>query len=250
MDIKGDSEKSLKVCRICFAGETEISSDAKELKNEVLLKQICNCKGSMKYVHETCLIKWLQTKNIKFCELCLQEYDISYEFGSLKEITMNGLKYAFKDKRKLLRGMLYSLYLWIFFRRFMHMIISIFKFVKTCVSSSIRSIQARRQKTTRIMIDLLTVLRSPQLDSLDHFNWEPSVIHWLTNKNQFWQTSLKKFKDVLSVHSMLRTFIGLISFLYRVFIFVQMCCLGYGESLRIKKYINFMLINSRKIKIN
>lgn len=49
---------------------------------------------------------------------------------------------------------------------------------------------------------------------------------------------------------MVTTTIGLIGFFYRVFIFIQMCCLGYGESLRIKKYVKYILMNSRKIKIN
>lgn len=87
------------------------------------------------------MVKWLQTKNTKCCELCLKDYDISYEFGSLKEIVMRGFKYAFKDKRRLLRGLLYALYLWIFFRRFLHMIQSSSKFLKACLLKSLNKVQ-------------------------------------------------------------------------------------------------------------
>lgn len=125
-------------------------------KDEILLKQICNCKGSLKYVHESCLIKWLQTKNTKCCELCLRDYDISYEFGSFTEIMMRGVRYVFKDKRRLLRGLLYALYLWIFFRRFMHMIQSSIKFIKHIVIKilgkfSMPKMRAAQQSTKKLV---------------------------------------------------------------------------------------------------
>jgi len=61
---------------------------------------------------------------------------------------------------------------------------------------------------------------------------------------------VSNIRNALSVQSILSHVVSLIGFLYRVFIFVQMCCLGYGESLRLKKYINFVLINSRKLRVN
>lgn len=116
-------------------------------KEEVLLKQICNCKGSLKYVHESCLIQWLRTKNTKSCELCMRDYDISYEFGSASEILLRGLKYAFKDKRRLLRGLLYALYLWIFFRRFIHMIKSSLKFTRRLFVKSLYNLQQNQRQS-------------------------------------------------------------------------------------------------------
>ena len=86
----------------------------------------------MKYVHESCLIKWLTHKNTQRCELCLQQYNITYEFGSLREILFKAIEYALRDKKRLLSGMLYALYLWIFFKRLFHMILGILKFVKNC----------------------------------------------------------------------------------------------------------------------
>jgi hypothetical protein len=119
------SDQNQRVCRICFAGEeinySPKSVEEKDLslnlsarirsteannasikskdekvdlvpyvKNEILLKEICKCKGTLKYVHESCLIKWLTQANTQKCELCLQSYNITYEFGSVREIAKNG----------------------------------------------------------------------------------------------------------------------------------------------------------------
>ena len=68
------------------------------------------------------------------------------------------------------------------------------------------------------------------------------------------QKCIVNVKSLISPQALLSSVVGMISFLYRVFILVQMCYLGYGEVLRIKKYlnyfINFVVVNSRQIKIN
>mmetsp|Transcript_6758 Transcript_6758/g.11343 ORF Transcript_6758/g.11343 Transcript_6758/m.11343 type:complete len:105 (+) Transcript_6758:616-930(+) len=84
----------------------------------------------MKYVHESCLVKWLnQTCKMK-CEVCKFDYNISYENGSLAQNISFALRSAFRDKRRLVRTLLYSLYLWIFYKRFLQMILSNLKSVK------------------------------------------------------------------------------------------------------------------------
>lgn len=98
-DSDGDNSESNQVCRICYYGEhryvneenPQSSRPGKKVhKYEKLLRQICKCKGELNYVHESCLIKWLSLKGTLKCELCLEEYNITYEFGSLKEIIKNG----------------------------------------------------------------------------------------------------------------------------------------------------------------
>jgi putative copper export protein len=61
---------------------------------------------------------------------------------------------------------------------------------------------------------------------------------------------LLRLSKIFNINSLITTVFGMIGFLYRVFIFVQMCCLGYGEAIRIKKYVNFIVMNSKKIKVN
>ena len=135
------------MCRICYHGEQRYITDEnnqKVLKHEKLLRQICKCKGELNYVHESCLIKWLSLKGSLKCELCLEEYNITYEFGSFREIVKQGFQYALKDKRRLVRGLLYALYLWIFFRRFVHMIKSILRFMKSCTLSMYKSMNIKK----------------------------------------------------------------------------------------------------------
>ena len=48
-------------CRICL--------------EEGDLIQPCNCTGTAAYVHEKCLMKWLNTSNRSDCEICKYEYE-------------------------------------------------------------------------------------------------------------------------------------------------------------------------------
>ena len=77
-------------CRICFARETRASdTDPENLKSEGLQRLLvnpCKCKGSMSYIHELCLVKWLLAKNIRHCELCKAEFTIKEEVASVWEI--------------------------------------------------------------------------------------------------------------------------------------------------------------------
>jgi len=56
-----------KICRICY--ETD--------ENESILISPCACSGTMAYIHEDCLKKWIKIKNISYdnyrCEQCLKE---------------------------------------------------------------------------------------------------------------------------------------------------------------------------------
>eukprot|EP00794_Sanderia_malayensis_P009628 gene9628-10616_t len=54
----------VQVCRICYNGSEE----------EPLLSPCC-CAGSIKYLHQTCLLKWLKARK-PVCELCQYKYTI------------------------------------------------------------------------------------------------------------------------------------------------------------------------------
>ncbi|KII69305.1 E3 ubiquitin-protein ligase MARCH2 [Thelohanellus kitauei] len=58
------NQDDLKFCKICFG--TELSARAKKRK----LISPCMCKGTMKYVHEDCLFRWMSCKFGTRCELC------------------------------------------------------------------------------------------------------------------------------------------------------------------------------------
>lgn len=53
-------------CRICYDSKGE-------------LYQVCECNGSIKYIHKNCLIQWIRKfpsyhPNYNNCELCNQKY--------------------------------------------------------------------------------------------------------------------------------------------------------------------------------
>ena len=63
-DIENNIEKE---CRICL--------DSIEEEDNKLLS-ICECKGSLKYIHNECAMKWIKERNGNTrCELCKTKYD-------------------------------------------------------------------------------------------------------------------------------------------------------------------------------
>lgn len=50
----------------------------------------------------------------------------------------------------------------------------------------------------------------------------------------------------MSIKRLVGLLIQTVGVLYRVFIFVQMCLLGIGESMRLKKYAHFLIANAKK----
>ena len=71
-DSKLFETKEIKICRICFE---------KGEKNNPLISP-CLCEGSIKYVHQNCLKKWLIKSNIKpelaKCEICKYKYGLRF----------------------------------------------------------------------------------------------------------------------------------------------------------------------------
>lgn len=56
----GDPDDEEDVCRICRTpGEADSS-----------LYHPCACSGSIKYVHQECLLQWLNHSNARQCEVC------------------------------------------------------------------------------------------------------------------------------------------------------------------------------------
>lgn len=55
------SLSSVNVCKICHCGEED---------GEPKLITPCLCSGSLKFVHQDCLHRWIKSSDIKKCELC------------------------------------------------------------------------------------------------------------------------------------------------------------------------------------
>lgn len=72
---EGDHEPSERIfCKICY--EVENKEKGKLIKP-------CICSGSMKFIHEDCLKKWIEGKEnykeINVCEICKSEYKIKLD---------------------------------------------------------------------------------------------------------------------------------------------------------------------------
>ena len=59
-------ENTSKICRICY--------DSEQSDNKLIFP--CKCKGTIKYVHEKCLHKWIHISNQNTCPQCKYEYEI------------------------------------------------------------------------------------------------------------------------------------------------------------------------------
>eukprot|EP00055_Hartaetosiga_balthica_P013898 m.73361 g.73361 ORF g.73361 m.73361 type:complete len:365 (-) comp8419_c0_seq1:2194-3288(-) len=71
-DIKHDMQ-----CKICL--------DSEESSGNKLISP-CKCKGSMKYVHETCLLEWTESRFGEYategqCQYCHEKYKVQTNFG-------------------------------------------------------------------------------------------------------------------------------------------------------------------------
>lgn len=54
-------------CRICYETHTPLLAP-------------CNCSGTIKYVHPSCLREWLEYKQSTVCDVCKTEYKIFQYF--------------------------------------------------------------------------------------------------------------------------------------------------------------------------
>ena len=52
------------ICRICFSDNVDN------------LENFCDCKGSIKYMHRECLIKWMEASRNNICRVCNKEFNI------------------------------------------------------------------------------------------------------------------------------------------------------------------------------
>ena len=62
------------ICRICHSSAEESGRP---------LMTPCRCAGSIKFVHQECLSRWIITKNIKECELCKHTFRMEYNMAPI-----------------------------------------------------------------------------------------------------------------------------------------------------------------------
>lgn len=69
------------ICRICHCEETT---------DERLISP-CQCLGTMQYLHQSCLQRWIKSSGVKSCELCKFEFIMHSEIKPFKQVRPNNL---------------------------------------------------------------------------------------------------------------------------------------------------------------
>nr|CAG4642054.1 EOG090X0DX7 [Eurycercus lamellatus] len=86
---KKGSITSQDICRICHC----------EAEFEAPLVAPCSCAGSLKYVHQGCLQRWVQSSDMKNCELCKYPFIMQTKIKPFKE--WEKLDMSSMERRKL-----------------------------------------------------------------------------------------------------------------------------------------------------
>ena len=63
--------QTIDVCRVCHCEEEEGRP----------LFHPCNCSGSIKYVHQDCLVEWFKVSNKQHCELCGEKISFTKKYS-------------------------------------------------------------------------------------------------------------------------------------------------------------------------
>jgi len=77
------------ICRICHC----------EAEPGALLVAPCSCSGSLKYVHQACLQRWVQSSDMRNCELCKYPFVMQTKIKPYKE--WEKLNMSAMERRKL-----------------------------------------------------------------------------------------------------------------------------------------------------
>lgn len=87
-------------CRICHCTESPSSCMVK-------LISPCQCSGSLKYVHHSCLRQWLDATNNQRCELCKHPFSMSVKYKPIHK--WGSLNASPSERRRLICNSVFNL---------------------------------------------------------------------------------------------------------------------------------------------
>jgi hypothetical protein len=67
-------------CRICHCERTE--------SNDQTLIRPCLCSGTLMFVHQSCLQKWIKSSDIKKCELCQYKFEMEAKVKPFRKVSI------------------------------------------------------------------------------------------------------------------------------------------------------------------
>jgi len=80
----------LEICRICHC----------EAEPDQPLISPCHCSGSLRYVHQSCLQKWIKSSDTKKCELCYYEFVMEAKMKPFRK--WQALEMTQSERRKIM----------------------------------------------------------------------------------------------------------------------------------------------------
>lgn len=232
-------------CRICFSASCQpTAADPTQTR---MLVNPCNCKGSMSFVHESCLIQWLNAKNIRKCELCHSEFDIREQYGSFMEIVKSSFKYLFSNYKRMLKFAIYSVYMFLFFKRFLYVV----RYFKDLGLTFLKGYFSLIKKILKFLLMAPNTGLQSLISSFDGGVFK-SMTEISSKFKSFFdrkesKTPPRKMKTLLL--QLFGKLFRLIALLYNAFILVQLSCIGYAESFRIKRVFNQFLNQTKHIRV-
>lgn len=199
-----------------------------------MLTNPCACKGSLSYVHEACLIQWLLAKNIRKCELCHRDFDIQEHYGSIWEILRNSLGYLFTNYKRLFKFAIYSVYMYLFFKRFVYVMRYFKDLVAACLGAYVKILKGIVKFVFMAPYD--SAKEAAELNRASH-SILTQLASLLTRRSK--KERQPRMRQLLL--SLLGQVFKVLSFLYNTFILVQLSCIGYAETFRIKKALTHVI---------
>lgn len=106
-------------CRICYSQEPY----------DELLVDICNCKGYMSAIHQSCLLKWIEVKAHRKCEVCHHQLPLVEKMSFKKFFNLLFLRF-FSSRKRCAKFTIYMLYLYLFFRRLSSIFSQLYQLLK------------------------------------------------------------------------------------------------------------------------
>ncbi|XP_031569929.1 E3 ubiquitin-protein ligase MARCH8-like [Actinia tenebrosa] len=84
------ASSGMAICRICHC-EAEVDQP---------LISPCHCAGSLRYVHQSCLQKWIKSSDTKKCELCYYEFVMEAKMKPFRK--WQALEMSQSERRKIM----------------------------------------------------------------------------------------------------------------------------------------------------
>ena len=220
-------------------------------QNERLLEKPCACKGSLSFVHESCLVKWLLQKNIRKCELCNSSFIVNEETGSFSEVLRYALSQLFKTRRRLFKAAVYSVYIILFLRRF-HLAVRYFakalhKSMQKQMNLVLLLYGLTKDFSEKLLHEPRSIFGLLKVCLQYHFKVVLAVFGLLKSTERGKIPQIPGKKEV--VYFLFKKIINIITLSYNFFVMTQLIFIGAAEKDRLHQLFRRVINQTKKLRI-